>query len=70
MYGAYANLNDLVDFSEGVGDELFNRMDAIFESVKNPEADVPARCISLTPRRSTIAASTSGRWSIISSAAR
>jgi len=39
MYGAYANLNDLVDFSEGVGEELFNRMDAIFESVKNPEAD-------------------------------
>jgi tetratricopeptide (TPR) repeat protein len=39
MYGAYANLNDLVDFSEGIGEELFNRMDAIFESVKNPEAD-------------------------------
>ena len=39
MYGAYANLNDLVDFSEGVGEELFNRMEAIFESVKNPEAD-------------------------------
>jgi tetratricopeptide (TPR) repeat protein len=39
MYGAYANLNDLVDFSEGVGEELFNRMDAIFESVRNPEAD-------------------------------
>jgi tetratricopeptide (TPR) repeat protein len=39
MYGAYANLNDLVDFSEGVGEELFNRMEAIFESVKNPQAD-------------------------------
>ena len=39
MYGAYANLNDLVDFSEGIGEELFNRMDAIFESVKNPQAD-------------------------------
>jgi tetratricopeptide (TPR) repeat protein len=39
MYGAYANLNDLVDFSEGVGEELFNRMDAIFESVRNQEAD-------------------------------
>ena len=39
MYGAYANLNDLVDFSEGIGEELFNRMDAIFESVKNPLAD-------------------------------
>jgi tetratricopeptide (TPR) repeat protein len=39
MYGAYANLNDLVDFSEGPGEELFNRMEAIFESVQNPEAD-------------------------------
>jgi tetratricopeptide (TPR) repeat protein len=39
MYGAYANLNDLVDFSEGVGEELFNRMEAIFESVPNAEAD-------------------------------
>jgi len=39
MYGAYANLNDLVDFSEGVGAELFDRLDAIFQSVKNPEAD-------------------------------
>ena len=40
MYGAYANLNDLVDFSEGPGEELFNRMEAIFESVKNPTVDV------------------------------
>jgi Flp pilus assembly protein TadD len=39
MYGAYANLNDLVDFSEGIGDELFNRMEAIFESVPSPEAE-------------------------------
>lgn len=39
MYGAYANLNDLVDFSEGVGEELFNRMEAIFESVPNQEAE-------------------------------
>ena len=39
MYGAYANLNDLVDFSEGIGEELFNRMEAIFEAVPNPEAD-------------------------------
>jgi tetratricopeptide (TPR) repeat protein len=39
MYGAYANLNDLVDFSEGEGEALFNRMDAIFEASKNPEAD-------------------------------
>jgi len=39
MYGAYANLNDLVDFSEGIGEELFNRMEAIFESISNPEAE-------------------------------
>jgi Flp pilus assembly protein TadD len=39
MYGAYANLNDLVDFSEGIGEELYNRMEAIFESVQNPQAD-------------------------------
>ncbi len=39
MFGAYANLNDLVDFSKGEGEELFNRMDAIFESTKNPQAD-------------------------------
>ena len=39
MYGAYANLNDLVDFSEGPGEELFTRMDAVFSSVENQEAD-------------------------------
>jgi tetratricopeptide (TPR) repeat protein len=39
MYGAYANLSDLVDFSEGDGAELFDRMDAIFSSARNPEAD-------------------------------
>lgn len=39
MYGAYANLNDLVDFSEGIGETLFNRMEAIFESVPNQEAE-------------------------------
>lgn len=39
MYGAYANLNDLVDFSQGEGEELFNRMDAIFESASNPQAE-------------------------------
>ncbi|MGE5562009.1 MAG: tetratricopeptide repeat-containing sulfotransferase family protein [Bacillota bacterium] len=39
MYGAYANLNDLVDFSEGIGEELFNRMEAIFEAVPNQEAE-------------------------------
>jgi tetratricopeptide (TPR) repeat protein len=39
MYGAYANLNDLVDFSKDVGDQLFNRMDTIFESTVTPEAE-------------------------------
>jgi Flp pilus assembly protein TadD len=39
MYGAYANLNDLVDFSEGVGEELFNRLEAILEAVPDQEAD-------------------------------
>src|SRR4029078_2918293 len=40
MYGAYANLNDLVDFSEGVGAELFNRMEAIVEAVPTQNAEV------------------------------
>ena len=40
MYGAYANLNDLVDFSKGgEGEELFNRMEAIFEAVPDKEAE-------------------------------
>ena len=39
MYGGYANLNDLVDFSKGPGAELFDRMEAIFDSIPNPEAD-------------------------------
>ncbi len=39
MYGAYANLNDLVDFSEGEGGELFEEMDNIFKAARNPEAD-------------------------------
>ena len=39
MWGGYANLNDLVDFSTGVGEELFGQMDAIFESAKNTELD-------------------------------
>jgi len=39
MYGAYANLNDLVDFSKDVGEELFNRMDAILEASSNLEAE-------------------------------
>ena len=39
MYGAYANLNDLIDFSSDVGEELFNRMEAILEAVTNQEID-------------------------------
>ena len=39
MYGAYANLNDLIDFKEGIGAELFDRMDAIFEKAKDTTAD-------------------------------
>src|SRR6185437_1769840 len=31
MYGAYANLGDLVDFSHGAGAALFDRMQKIFE---------------------------------------
>ncbi len=37
MYGAYANLNDLVDFQEE--DELFERMEAILEAATDPLAD-------------------------------
>jgi tetratricopeptide (TPR) repeat protein len=37
MFGAYANLNDLVDFSKN--DELFERMETIMESAKNKEAE-------------------------------
>ena len=39
MFGAYANLSDLVDFSKGDGAELFDRMDAIFGGARNPEAE-------------------------------
>jgi tetratricopeptide (TPR) repeat protein len=39
MLGAYANLNDLVDFSEGEGAELFEEMDRIFKAAKDPEQD-------------------------------
>jgi tetratricopeptide (TPR) repeat protein len=39
MFGAYANLNDLVDFSQGEGAELFGEMDRIFKSAKNPDGD-------------------------------
>jgi tetratricopeptide (TPR) repeat protein len=38
MYGAYANLSDLIDFSKGEGEELFEQMDKIFETTKNKEA--------------------------------
>jgi tetratricopeptide (TPR) repeat protein len=38
MYGGYANLSDLVDFSKGEGDELFQRMDSIFRTARNAEA--------------------------------
>ena len=37
MYGAFANLNDLVDFAKE--DELFNRMEAILEAATDLEAD-------------------------------
>ena len=37
MYGAYANLNDLVDFAKE--DELVERMAAIFDATDDPEAD-------------------------------
>lgn len=39
MYGAYANLNDLIDFSKDVGAELFDRMDAIFEAASSKDAE-------------------------------
>lgn len=39
IYGAYANLNDLIDFSSGVGDELFQRMEAIFEAAPDQQAE-------------------------------
>ena len=39
MFGAYANLNDLVDFSQGEGAELFEEMDQIFKAAKNPDTD-------------------------------
>ncbi len=37
MLGAYANLNDLVDFSKD--DDLFNKMDAIYQAAPNKEAE-------------------------------
>ncbi|HET6940927.1 MAG TPA: sulfotransferase [Sphingomicrobium sp.] len=39
MYGGYANLNDLVDFSSEIGEELFNCMEATLESVPDREGD-------------------------------
>ena len=39
IFAAYANLNDLLDFSEGEGAELFEEMDRIFKSAKNPDSD-------------------------------
>ena len=39
MFGAYANLNDLVDFSKDEGEELFQKIDKIFKAARNPEAD-------------------------------
>jgi Flp pilus assembly protein TadD len=39
MYGAYGNLNDLVDFSQGVGTELFSRMQAILDEAPDPEVE-------------------------------
>ena len=38
LYGAYANLNDLVDFSKE--DELFEKMKTILENAPNLEADM------------------------------
>ncbi len=37
MYGAYANLNDLVDFSKET--ELFNRIEAIMEAVEDQSSE-------------------------------
>ncbi len=39
MFAAYANLNDLVDFAKGEGEELFERMDAIMSSAHDQQAE-------------------------------
>ena len=39
MYAAYANLSDLIDFSDGTGAELFARMKSILEEAADPEAE-------------------------------
>jgi tetratricopeptide (TPR) repeat protein len=39
IFGAYANLNDLLDFSEGDGARLFDEMDRIFKAARDPNTD-------------------------------
>lgn len=39
LYGAYANLSDLVDFSDNSTDDLFDRMEAIVHAA--PDAEAP-----------------------------
>lgn len=39
IFAAYANLNDLLDFSKDEGAELFDEMDRIFKSAKDPVSD-------------------------------
>jgi tetratricopeptide (TPR) repeat protein len=39
IFAAYANLNDLLDFSEGEGATLFEEMDRIFKAAKDPNSD-------------------------------
>ena len=38
-HGAYGNLVDLVDFSQGAGEALFGRMQAILEASPDPQAE-------------------------------
>ncbi len=37
MFGGYANLNDLINFSEGEGEQLFANMDEFFKAASNTE---------------------------------
>ena len=39
LYGGYANLIDLVDFSEASGEQLFHRMEAILEAAPDAEGE-------------------------------
>ena len=39
LYGAYANMHDLIDFSKGEGEELFHKLEAIIQTAPNPEAE-------------------------------